>query len=63
MLPDLFALCPDAKTASEVDPEELKEIIRPLGFYNKRAKMIPLLSRKYLEGDWEHVTELPGVGK
>lgn len=63
MLPNLFALCPDAKTAAEVDPEELREVIEGLGLQNKRAELIIQLSRRYLEEDWEYVTELPGVSK
>eukprot|EP00268_Persea_americana_P007656 TRINITY_DN1289_c0_g1_i4.p1 TRINITY_DN1289_c0_g1~~TRINITY_DN1289_c0_g1_i4.p1 ORF type:complete len:256 (-),score=57.22 TRINITY_DN1289_c0_g1_i4:726-1493(-) len=63
VLPNLFALCPDAKTAADVDPEKLREVIEGLGLQNKRAELIIQLSRRYLEEDWEYVTELPGVGK
>lgn len=63
VLPDFFSLCPDAKAATEVDVEEIKKVIRPLGFQNKRAEMIPRYSWQYLEGGWEYVTQLPGIGK
>ncbi|XP_077241853.1 DNA glycosylase superfamily protein [Tasmannia lanceolata] len=63
VLEDLFRLCPDAKTATEVDEEEIEKVIRHLGLQTKRAKMIQRFSKEYLEEDWTHVTQLHGVGK
>ena len=43
--------------------EEIIEMIKPLGFYNRRYKVWKEFSKAWLEGDWEKIEELPGVGK
>ena len=63
VISDLFTLCPDAKTATEVTPEEIEKIIKTLGLQRKRAAMIQRLSQEYLWESWTHVTQLHGVGK
>ncbi|XP_058189928.1 uncharacterized protein LOC131307451 isoform X1 [Rhododendron vialii] len=63
VLPDLFSLCPNAKTATEVTTEQIASVIKSLGLYNKRALMIQRLSREYLGESWTHATQLHGVGK
>ena len=59
----LFTLCPDAKAATGVATEEIERAIKSLGLQKKRAKMVQRLSEDYLQEDWTHVTQLPGVGK
>lgn len=44
------------------DDEELKELIRPLGFCNRRAKTLKKMSKAWLNG-FDDVLELPGIGK
>ncbi|OVA19139.1 HhH-GPD domain [Macleaya cordata] len=63
VLSDLFKLCPDAKTTTEVAIEEIEKVIQVLGLHKKRAKMIQRMSSEYLEDGWTHVTQLHGVGK
>ncbi|XP_068664192.1 methyl-CpG-binding domain protein 4-like protein [Aristolochia californica] len=63
VLSDLFALCPDAKTATEVEAEEIEKVIQTLGLQKKRAQMIQRFSIEYLQEDWTHVTQLHGIGK
>ncbi|KAH9697540.1 hypothetical protein KPL71_023648 [Citrus sinensis] len=63
VISDLFTLCPDAKTATEVDSEEIEKIISTLGLQKKRAPMIKRFSQEYLGESWTHVTQLHGVGK
>ncbi|KAJ0048346.1 hypothetical protein Pint_16806 [Pistacia integerrima] len=60
---ELFTLWPNAKTATKVDPEEMKKIIQTLGLQKKRAMMIQRFSQEYLGEGWTHVTQLHGVGK
>lgn len=60
---DLFKLCPDAKTTSEVATEEIEKVIQVLGLHQKRARMIQRLSSEYLEDSWTHVSQLHGIGK
>jgi endonuclease III-like uncharacterized protein len=47
---------------SEAD-EELVELIRPLGFYNRRSKALRRFSSEYVRNDWVDVAELYGIGK
>ncbi|KAK6280229.1 hypothetical protein POUND7_020496 [Theobroma cacao] len=63
VLSDLFTLCPDAKTATEVATGEIEKAIKPLGLQRKRAEMIQRMSQEYLWKEWTHATELHGVGK
>lgn len=63
MISDLFALCPNAMTATQVEEKEIETLITPLGLQKKRAKMIQRLSLEYLQESWTHVTQLHGVGK
>ncbi|XP_044477340.1 methyl-CpG-binding domain protein 4 isoform X2 [Mangifera indica] len=63
VISELFTLCPDAKTATEVAPEEIEKIIQTLGLQKKRALMIQRFSQEYLWEDWTHVTQLHGIGK
>ncbi|KAK9997784.1 hypothetical protein SO802_017387 [Lithocarpus litseifolius] len=63
VISNLFTLCPDAKTATEVAKEEIEKIIKTLGLQKKRASMIQRLSREYIGESWIHVTQLHGVGK
>ena len=43
--------------------EEIIEIIRPLGFYNRRCKQWKEFSTAWMEKKWEKIEDLPGVGK
>ncbi|KAF3334543.1 methyl-CpG-binding domain protein 4 [Carex littledalei] len=60
---DFFVLCPDAETTTEVDAQQIQNVISTLGLHNKRAHMIKRLSEEYLRPDWAHVTSLHGIGK
>ncbi|CAN4123491.1 unnamed protein product [Withania somnifera] len=63
VIEDFFTLCPNAVAATEVAPEDIEKLIRPLGIYTKRSLAIPQLSQEYLGKTWTHVTQLHGVGK
>ncbi|KAG2313778.1 hypothetical protein Bca52824_016900 [Brassica carinata] len=63
VISDLFALCPNAETATKVEEKEIETLIKPLGLQKKRAKMIQRFSLEYLQESWTHVTQLHGVGK
>ncbi|XP_065853904.1 uncharacterized protein [Euphorbia lathyris] len=63
VIADLFALCPDAKAATQATQEEIEKIIQPLGLHKKRAMMIRRMSEEYLGDEWTHVTQLHGIGK
>lgn len=42
---------------------EIIDIIRPLGFYNRRAKQWKKFSLAWMEWDGVNINDLPGVGK
>lgn len=66
----LFKEFPDARALAEGDIERIKEIIRPTGYFNAKAKNIQDCAAK-LVSDFggkvpvsvEELTTLPGVGK
>jgi methyl-CpG-binding domain protein 4 len=59
---EFFLKYPDATHLSNAIESELVEILRPLGFYNKRAKSLIRFSREWL-GEWEDPIELHGIGQ
>lgn len=63
VLPDLFNLCPTAQDMVNCNAEQLASIIAPLGFKNRRAVSLIQLSKNYLQTNWQHAKELPGIGE
>ena len=61
--PTFFSLWPDPKTFLNCDSNKLKEVIRPLGFANRRSSNLLRMTRDYLEKDWNHASELHGIGE
>ena len=57
-----FERWPDPETASKADEQEMKEYLKSLGMYNKRAKTIIRMSSQFLEG-FSHPKQLHGCGK
>ena len=47
----------------ESTPEEVKEVIRPLGMVNVREKRLRRMTEDYLEWDLGNATDLYGIGK
>lgn len=60
---DLFKRYPNAVAMSHADPQELSELIRPLGFYNRRAKALIRFSTEWSNLNWQHPRELYGIGQ
>ncbi len=57
-----FDRWPDAKTASDADEAEMKEYLKSLGMYNKRAKTIIKMSKQFIAG-FTDPKQLYGCGK
>jgi len=57
--PELFEAAPGPEELLKLSEEHLKEIIKPLGMYNVRAKRLRKLAESW--GRVEH-SKLPGVG-
>ena len=58
----LFDIYPTADDLSRADQTYLKEMIRPLGFYNRRSKTLIEFSKSFANG-FNDVKILPGVGE
>lgn len=59
----LFERWPTAEDLADADVDELRELVRPLGFYNQRAPRLIAMSQQYIDGEWETPMDLPGCGK
>ena len=57
-----FKKYPNAEVTSKADPNKMKEMIRTLGFYNRRTATIIKFSKQWL-GDWKNVIDLYGIGR
>ena len=57
-----FERWPSPETASEADELEMKEYLKSLGMYNKRAKTIIKMSKQFL-GGFSRPKDLYGCGK
>lgn len=62
MIEHFFEKWPTPDSAASADEEEMREVIRSLGMYNRRVKTIKNMSKQYLAG-FEHAKDLYGCGK
>lgn len=60
---EFFSVFPSADVLKEAKDDEIIEIIRPLGFYNRRAKVWKKFSQAWIDWDGNDIKDLPGVGK
>jgi len=58
-----FERFPDPQYLIHANDKDVIEIIKPLGFYNRRCKLWKAFSKAWIEGDWKNIEDLPGVGK
>lgn len=64
----LFKKYPDLESLSKANIEEIKEIIKPIGTYNKKAKNVIEISKEllkigYVPNNRQYLESLPGVGR
>ena len=57
-----FERWPSAEATSKAEELEMKDYLKSLGFYNKRAKTIIKMSKQFLEG-FSEAKQLYGCGK
>jgi endonuclease III len=67
---ELFKAAPDAASMSRMDVEDIKTIIRPINYYNNKAKNILAMSQRLVDefggevpASREALESLPGVGR
>lgn len=58
-----FKKWPNAKRAATANPEEMKDVIRSLGFVNRRTNSIILMSQDFIGKKWTEPKELYGIGQ
>jgi methyl-CpG-binding domain protein 4 len=58
-----FDRWPTPQSVIEADPSEIREHIRPLGFYNIRTNRIIRFTQDYLTKKFNRASELYGIGK
>jgi len=63
VLPEFLSRWPTADAYLDSDPDEVKAVIRPLGFYNRRERAIRGMSRDFLVWDGKDAKRLYGIGK
>ncbi len=63
ILPELFRRWPIPQAMAHAHDETLKNLIRPLGFLNKRSQALKRMSREWIDKDWKTVKELYGCGQ
>jgi methyl-CpG-binding domain protein 4 len=63
VLPKFLKKFPDARSLLNSTPDEVIDIIKPLGMYNIREKRLRGMSRDYLTWDKNDANMLYGIGK
>lgn len=58
-----FTRWPNPETVRDEDFEEMRDMLKPLGLYNRRSKTIIRFSKEFLRGDWHDISELHGIGQ
>lgn len=68
--PKLFEKFPTARSLAEADIEDVKEIVKPTGYYNNKAKIIQACAQSLVTNfgsqvpnNLEELVTLPGVGR
>ena len=63
VLPEFFDKWPTPEAFLKSDKKTVIEVIKSLGFYNRRENAIRKMTQDFLTWDGEDATELHGVGK
>jgi methyl-CpG-binding domain protein 4 len=58
-----FDKWPDPKSFLGSKHEEVSDMLRPLGFYNRRPKSMRRFTEEYIKREWVEPIELHGIGK
>lgn len=60
---EFFRRWPTPQSVVNANSDEIREVIRPLGFYNIRTSRIQRFSLEYIEKPFIDAYELHGIGK
>lgn len=61
--PEFSRRFPTPQSLLEAPCDDVRSLVSPLGFKDRRTKALYAMSRAYLSGSWSHVRELPGIGE
>jgi len=62
VLPIFFRQWPDAISLLQADVNEISSVIKPLGFKDRRTKLLLNLANVY-SSNWTEIRSLPGIGE
>jgi hypothetical protein len=60
---EFFKRWPNSFALASANPEEVRDLIRLLGFYNRRTSTLINFSQEWTAKDWKSPIELKGIGK
>ncbi len=60
---EFFERWPTPQKAIRGNKKKMIEVLRPLGFYNRRTNIIKKFSKQYISLNWQDVGDLYGIGK
>lgn len=63
VLPEFMKRWPTHRQFIYADKLEVADVIRSLGFANRRSDNLVKMTKRYIAGPWEHASELPGIGE
>jgi len=63
VLPSFFEKWPTPQSFMDASLDDVIESSKSLGFANRRAQNMMLMTERFLASNWDDVRELPGVGK
>lgn len=63
VLPEFRRRWPGPKQFLQANVAEVVDLIRPLGFANRRSIALRKMTEAYLAGGWNNARELPGIGE
>ena len=63
IIEEFFERYPDPHAILEAGEDEMIELLRPLGMFNKRVMTLKRFSAGYLHSDWLSASDLYGCGK
>lgn len=63
VLPEFIRRWPTPATFLSAQREDVVDLLRPLGFYNRRTDNLFKMTERYVAAPWQHVRELPGIGE
>jgi len=63
VLPEFLERWPTPEAYLASDPDDVKAVIRPLGFYNRRERTFRRMSQDFINWDGADATKLYGIGQ